>query len=167
MSTTTIKGTVWATKQDGTDALDLRRSQSGAPWLAFQLVESHRRRDQSGQWQDDERKGSKGRSYWRVTIFDLAEETAEMIRAACETNGGHCQVLVTGSPSIDVWERREGGTGTTASLIASAVGIVPARANQDGGQRGGQRGGSSQGGQWGAPQGGAADDPWASQRNPF
>lgn len=122
----TLTGTVFTTTRSGQDALQLKRSQAGAPRLTFDVADQHRRQDQAGNWGPDERKGHKGTSRYRVTVFNGAEEIAKQMAAAA-AGTGRCRVIVSGSVSVDTWERQDGTLGTTVSVVADrgGVGIVP------------------------------------------
>ena len=127
---------------------ELRFTTAGKPVLGFSLAQNHRRKDQSGEWQDD------GTTWRKVTVWDkkgehLAEHLAKGMR-----------VIVTGEERIREFEKKDGsGKGQSLELNAKEVGIVP-KMNQGGGF--GQQ--QSSGQSWGAehqptqPQG----DPWAA-----
>lgn len=157
MSTTiTLRGIVFTTTRSGQDALQLKWSQAGAPRLTFDVADQHRRQDQAGNWGADDRKGHKGTSRYRVTVFNGAEEIAEQMAAAA-AGTGRCRVIVSGSVSVDTWERQDGTLGTTVSVVADrgGVGIVPS------GQGGaGRQAQSSQ-----SPA--AGQDPWATNGSTF
>ena len=160
MSTTiTLRGTVFTTKRDGSDALTLAYTQKGTPRLRFQVNDSHRKHV-NGQWVTDDRKGRQGVSYYAVTVWGpQAEAVDKMIRDAAGSTG-RADVTVTGSLSQDVWKAQDGTERTTATVNADAVGVEEPRGQQGGGQAQTQ-----QGGQWNGPQGGGATDPWASEPN--
>ena len=113
MSEITVVGTI--------DEPALRFTQSGKPVLGFSLAQNHRRKDQSGEWQDD------GTTWRKVTVWDkkgehLAEHLAKGMR-----------VIVTGEERIREFEKKDGsGKGQSLELNAKEVGIVP-KMNQNGG----------------------------------
>ena len=124
----------------------LRFTQSGKPVLGFSLAQNHRRKDQSGQWQDD------GTTWRKVTVWDKkAEVLAEHL-----SKGN--RVIVTGEERIREFEKKDGTKGQSLELNAREVGIVP-KLNQGGGHQQQQSSGQS----WGAEHQPSqpASDPWA------
>ena len=100
---------------------ELRFTPAGKPVLGFSLAQNHRRKDQSGEWQDD------GTTWRKVTVWDkkgehLAEHLSKGMR-----------VIVTGEERIREFEKKDGsGKGQSLELNAKEVGIVP-KMNQNGG----------------------------------
>ena len=100
----------------------LRFTTAGKPVLGFSLAQNHRRKDQSGEWQDD------GTTWRKVTVWDkkgehLAEHLAKGMR-----------VIVTGEERIREFEKKDGsGKGQSLELNAKEVGIVPKQNNNNGG----------------------------------
>ena len=139
MSNVTVIGTI--------NDPELRFTQSGKPVLGFSLAQNHRRKDQSGEWQDD------GTTWRKVTVWDkkgehLAEHLAKGMR-----------VIVTGEERIREYDKQDGSKGQSLELNAKEVGIVP-KQNNNGGFGRQQSSGQS----WGqehaptTPQ----SDPWAA-----
>ena len=139
MSNVTVIGTI--------NDPELRFTQSGKPVLGFSLAQNHRKKDQSGQWQDD------GTTWRKVTVWDkkgehLAEHLAKGMR-----------VIVTGEERIREYDKQDGSKGQSLELNAKEVGIVP-KQNNNGGFGRQQSSGQS----WGqehaptTPQ----SDPWAA-----
>ena len=125
MSNVTVIGTI--------NDPELRFTQSGKPVLGFSLAQNHRKKDQSGEWQDD------GTTWRKVTVWDkkgevLAEHLAKGMR-----------VIVTGEERIREFEKKDGSKGQSLELNAREVGIVP-KLNQGGGNFGQQSNQS-----WGQP----------------
>ena len=144
MSNVTVIGTI--------NDPELRFTQSGKPVLGFSLAQNHRKKDQSGEWQDD------GTTWRKVTVWDkkgevLAEHLAKGMR-----------VIVTGEERIREFEKKDGSKGQSLELNAREVGIVP-KLNQGGGNSFGQQ--QSSGQSWGAEhqQSQPAADPWAASNN--
>lgn len=141
MSNVTVIGTI--------NEPELRFTNSGKPVLGFSLAQNHRRKDQSGEWQDD------GTTWRKVTVWDkkgehLAEHLAKGMR-----------VIVTGEERIREFEKKDGsGKGQSLELNAKEVGIVPKMNN-------------SSSGNFPAPAGFNAEhqptqaqsDPWAASNN--
>lgn len=113
MSNVTVIGTI--------NEPELRFTNSGKPVLGFSLAQNHRRKDQSGEWQDD------GTTWRKVTVWDkkgehLAEHLAKGMR-----------VIVTGEERIREFEKKDGGgKGQSLELNAKEVGIVPKMNNNSG-----------------------------------
>lgn len=142
MSEITVIGTI--------NEPELRFTNSGKPVLGFSLAQNHRRKDQSGEWQDD------GTTWRKVTVWDkkgehLAEHLAKGMR-----------VIVKGEERIREFEKKDGsGKGQSLELNAKEVGIVPKMNNNNGG------------GGFPAPAGFNAEhqptqaqsDPWAASNN--
>ena len=125
---------------------ELRFTQSGKPVFGFSLAQSHRKKDQSGQWQDD------GTTWRKVTVWDqkgelLAEHISQGDR-----------VMVIGQERIREYDKQDGSKGQSLELNAREVGIVP-KLNQGGGNFGQQSNQS-----WGQPaqQQTQQSDPWAA-----
>ena len=101
---------------------ELRFTTAGKPVLGFSLAQNHRRKDQSGEWQDD------GTTWRKVTVWDkkgehLAEHLSKGMR-----------VIVTGEERIREFEKKDGsGKGQSLELNAKEVGIVPKMNNNGGG----------------------------------
>ena len=126
---------------------ELRFTQSGKPVFGFSLAQSHRKKDQSGQWQDD------GTTWRKVTVWDqkgelLAEHISQGDR-----------VMVIGQERIREYDKQDGSKGQSLELNARDVGIVPKMNNSN--NNGQQR--SSGQHAWGAEhqQSQPASDPWA------
>ena len=99
---------------------ELRFTQAGKPVFGFSLAQSHRKKDQSGQWQDD------GTTWRKVTVWDkrgelLAEHISQGDR-----------VMVIGQERIREYDKQDGSKGQSLELNAKEVGIVP-KMNQGGG----------------------------------
>ena len=126
---------------------ELRFTTAGKPVLGFSLAQNHRRKDQSGEWQDD------GTTWRKVTVWDkkgehLAEHLSKGMR-----------VIVTGEERIREFEKKDGsGKGQSLELNAKEVGIVP-KMNQGGNNFGQQSSGQSWGQEHAPTQ--AQSDPWA------
>ena len=136
---------------------ELRFTTAGKPVLGFSLAQNHRRKDQSGEWQDD------GTTWRKVTVWDkkgehLAEHLAKGMR-----------VIVTGEERIREFEKKDGGgKGQSLELNAKEVGIVP-KMNQSGGGFGQQQSGGynaehrptqAQGNPWGASDAAPSEPPF-------
>ena len=139
MSNVTVIGTI--------NDPELRFTQSGKPVLGFSLAQNHRKKDQSGEWQDD------GTTWRKVTVWDkkgevLAEHLAKGMR-----------VIVTGEERIREFEKKDGSKGQSLELNAKEVGIVPKQNNSNSGGNNYQQQSQS----WGAEhqQSQPASDPWA------
>ena len=123
---------------------ELRFTQAGKPVFGFSLAQSHRKKDQSGQWQDD------GTTWRKVTVWDqkgelLAEHISQGDR-----------VMVIGQERIREYDKQDGSKGQSLELNAKEVGIVPKQNNNVGfGQQQSQAWGAEH--QQSAPQ----NDPWA------
>lgn len=129
---------------------ELRFTPAGKPVLGFSLAQNHRRKDQSGEWQDD------GTTWRKVTVWDkkgehLAEHLAKGMR-----------VIVTGEERIREFEKKDGsGKGQSLELNAKEVGIVPKMNQGNSGNNFGQQQ------SWGAEHqpSQAQSDPWAASNN--
>ena len=144
MSNVTVIGTI--------NDPELRFTQSGKPVLGFSLAQNHRKKDQSGEWQDD------GTTWRKVTVWDkkgevLAEHLSKGMR-----------VIVTGEERIREFEKKDGSKGQSLELNAREVGIVP-KLNQGGGNSFGQQ--QSSGQSWGQEHQPTQQqsDPWAASNN--
>ena len=141
MSNVTVIGTI--------NEPELRFTNSGKPVLGFSLAQNHRRKDQSGEWQDD------GTTWRKVTVWDkkgehLAEHLAKGMR-----------VIVTGEERIREFEKKDGsGKGQSLELNAKEVGIVP-KQNNNGGNSFPAPAGFNAEHQPTHPQ----NDPWAASNN--
>ena len=120
---------------------ELRFTQAGKPVFGFSLAQSHRKKDQSGQWQDD------GTTWRKVTVWDqkgelLAEHISQGDR-----------VMVVGQERIREYDKQDGSKGQSLELNARDVGIVPK-----------QNSGGQQSQSWGAEHQPtrAQSDPWAA-----
>ena len=153
-STVTITGTVFTTNRDGSPALTVKPSRAGRAYLTFDVADQHRRRDEAGNWQTDERKGHKGTSRYRVTVFDNAEEVKNLLEMVAGESH-RCRVVVVGSVSVDTWQRLDESWGTTVSVVAARDGVgvcaSPASRRQE------------PQGSWSAPAGGGDADPWGTE----
>ncbi|WP_166617859.1 single-stranded DNA-binding protein [Kineococcus vitellinus] len=90
---------------------ELRFTPSGAAVANFSVAVDERRRNaQTQEWEDA------GTSYYRVEAWrSLAENVAHSLRRGTA-------VVVTGEQTIEVYERRDGGTGTSVRVRAQSVG---------------------------------------------
>lgn len=100
---------------------ELRFTQAGKPVFGFSLAQSHRKKDQSGQWQDD------GTTWRKVTVWDqkgelLAEHISQGDR-----------VMVVGQERIREYDKQDGSKGQSLELNARDVGIVPKQNNNNSG----------------------------------
>ena len=129
---------------------ELRFTAQGTPVFGFSLAQSHRKKDQAGQWQDD------GTTWRKVTVWDkkgelLAEHISQGDR-----------VMVIGQERIREYDKQDGSKGQSLELNARDVGIVPKQNSNNNGQQ--QSSGQHA---WGAehqptqPQ----SDPWAASNN--
>ena len=127
---------------------ELRFTGQGTPVFGFSLAQSHRKKDQQGNWCDD------GTTWRKVTVWDkkgelLAEHISQGDR-----------VMVVGQERIREYDKQDGSKGQSLELNAKEVGIVPK--NNNGGGNFGQQ--QSSGQSWGqehaptTPQ----TDPWAA-----
>lgn len=125
---------------------ELRFTGQGTPVFGFSLAQSHRKKDQQGNWCDD------GTTWRKVTVWDQkGEHLAEHL-----TKG--MRVIVTGEERIREFEKKDGGKGQSLELNAREVGIIPKR-NTGGGSFNQEH----------QPQGGfqqQASDPWAASNQP-
>ncbi|WP_205705000.1 single-stranded DNA-binding protein [Kineococcus indalonis] len=136
---------------------ELRFTPSGAAVAGFSVAVNERRRNaQTQEWEDA------GTSYYRVEAWrSLAENVAGSLRRGTA-------VVVTGEQTIEVYERKDGGTGTSVRVRAQSVGpdlryataVVQRHGRQDGSAaRGAQHGPAAP--EAAAPLAGAgAEDPW-------
>ena len=143
MSNVTVIGTI--------NDPELRFTQSGKPVLGFSLAQNHRKKDQSGEWQDD------GTTWRKVTVWDkkgevLAEHLAKGMR-----------VIVTGEERIREFEKKDGSKGQSLELNAKEVGIVPKMNNSNSGGNNYQQQSQSWGAEHQPTQ--AQSDPWAASNN--
>ncbi|MFJ2202435.1 single-stranded DNA-binding protein [Streptomyces violaceusniger] len=131
---------------------ELRYGASGGAVVKVRLAFNSRKKDQSGQWQDD------ASFFITGTAFGQA---AENIAATLQRG---MEVVVSGRMKTDSWESKEGEKKSAPSLLLDSVGpslrFATARVEK--------AGGSGQGRQEfqqarGAQQGGQSGDPWASQ----
>ena len=132
---------------------ELRFTQAGKPVFGFSLAQSHRKKDQSGQWQDD------GTTWRKVTVWDqkgelLAEHISQGDR-----------VMVVGQERIREYDKQDGSKGQSLELNARDVGIVPKMNNSN--NSGGYQQQSSGQHEWGAEhqQSQPAADPWSASNN--
>src|SRR5699024_2692721 len=92
---------------------ELKFTSSGKALLSFSVAESHRKRDEAGQWADD---GAP--TWWRCTAWERqAEALAEQV-----TKGA--RVIVTGQVRSRQYEH-DGQTKTSYDVTARQVGIIP------------------------------------------
>ncbi|WP_432523742.1 single-stranded DNA-binding protein [Kineococcus sp. SYSU DK006] len=125
---------------------ELRFTPSGAAVANFSVAVDERRRNaQTQEWEDA------GTSYYRVEAWrSLAENVAHSLRRGTA-------VVVTGEQTIEVYERKDGGTGTSVRVRAQSVGpdlrYATAAVTRT----------SRQGGGWNAPSG---EGPRAPQTPP-
>ena len=137
---------------------ELRFTQAGKPVFGFSLAQSHRKKDQSGQWQDD------GTTWRKVTVWDqkgelLAEHISQGDR-----------VMVVGQERIREYDKQDGSKGQSLELNARDVGIVPKMNNSNSGgyqqQSSGQSWGAehrptqAQGNPWGASDAAPSEPPF-------
>ena len=127
---------------------ELRFTGQGTPVFGFSLAQSHRKKDQSGQWQDD------GTTWRKVTVWDkkgelLAEHISQGDR-----------VMVVGQERIREYDKQDGSKGQSLELNARDVGIVPKMNNSN---NNGQQQSSGQHA-WGAEhqQSQPASNPWGA-----
>lgn len=114
---------------------------SGTAVCKVNLAFNSRKRDQSGNWIDDQV------CFLYATAFkNLAEHLAESVRKGDE-------VIVTGRLQTRQWEDKDGGKRSSTELIVDSIGpnlafatAKPIKADRNGGNGGGSRRGS--------------DDPW-------
>ena len=97
----------------GNDVRDaLKFTQSGVAVLSLSVAEGHRKRDQSGTWQDD------GTTWWRVSVWDKQGE------ALVEALNKGDRVLITGQVRSREWEK-DGETRTSYDVKARHVALIP------------------------------------------
>ena len=100
---------------------ELRFTGQGTPVFGFSLAQSHRKKDQQGNWCDD------GTTWRKVTVWDkkgelLAEHISQGDR-----------VMVVGQERIREYDKQDGSKGQSLELNAKEVGIVPKQNNNGGG----------------------------------
>lgn len=100
---------------------ELRFTGQGTPVFGFSLAQSHRKKDQQGNWCDD------GTTWRKVTVWDkkgelLAEHISQGDR-----------VIVAGQERIREYDKQDGSKGQSLELNAKEVGIVPKMNNSGGG----------------------------------
>ena len=88
-------------------------TKSGRDMLRFSIGHTHRRKNQSGQWEDA------GTTWINVTAFerdamDLARQLTKGVR-----------VMVTGPVEHRQYEKRDGGVGYSLDMIADHIAITP------------------------------------------
>ena len=133
---------------------ELRFTASGAAVASFTVASTPRTFDrQAGEWKDGET------LFMRCSIWrEAAENVAESL-----TKGN--RVVVQGRLTQRSYETREGEKRTVVEMQVDEIGpsLRYATAKVTRTQRGsGGFGGGNQGGGFGAPQGGAPNDPWAT-----
>lgn len=98
---------------------ELRFTASGKAVLSLSVAENHRKRDQSGTWQDD------GTTWWRVTAWERqAEALAEHLKKGD-------RVLVTGQVRSREYEK-DGEKRTSYDVTARHVAVIPRQPSQGG-----------------------------------
>ena len=88
-------------------------TKSGRDMLRFSIGHTHRRKNQSGQWEDA------GTTWINVTAFerdsmDLARQLTKGVR-----------VMVTGPVEHRQYEKRDGGVGYSLDMIADHIAVTP------------------------------------------
>ena len=142
---------------------ELRFTPSGAAVATFTVASTPRTYDKSAQqWKDGETLFLRCQA-WRDTAENIGETLTEK----------GMRVIVQGRLVQRSYETREGEKRTVVEMQVDEIGpslryatAKVTRTQRGGGGGGG--GGGNQGGGYGAPQGGAPDDPWAtSEEAPF
>ena len=140
---------------------ELRSTPGGAAVANFSVAVNERRRNaQTQEWEDT------GTSFYRVEAWrSLAENVATSLRRGMA-------VVVTGEQSIEVYERKDGGTGTSVRVRAQSAGpdlrhasaAVTRNERQGGHGPDGSRNGSTRQGGQGSDQlvGAGVEDPWST-----
>ena len=127
---------------------ELKFTSGGKALANFSVAEGHRKRDASGEWQDD------GTTWWRCTAWERqAEAAAESLRKGS-------RVVVTGQVRSRQYEHN-GQTKTSYDVKVNQVGLIPkgdrAQAQQGSGQ---PQGAAQPMNPWGTPQPDAGDPPF-------
>lgn len=121
---------------------EMRYSQNGTPVTTFSLAVNRRRRDQSGQFQDET-------SWYRVTLFRFQAENAnEWLRKGNK-------VLVEGQLNIRQYTDSNGVERTSVDVAADSFLNLTSREESMGGEAAGSYGNYSRDGGQSGPQGGA------------
>jgi single-strand DNA-binding protein len=95
----------------------------GKAIINFSVAEGHRKKDQSGQWQDS------GTTWWRVSAFGyLAEQLSDALAKGQK-------VLVQGRSQTREYTSKDGTQGKSLECVANSVGIVPKAQQSGGGQQ--------------------------------
>ena len=98
---------------------ELRYAPSGKAVTELNLAENHRRKNQSGEWEDS------GTTWWRGKAFG---RTAEAIAEAVTSKG--VSLLLSGRSETEEWEKRDGSKGTTLVLLIDEWAVIPSQASQ-------------------------------------
>lgn len=132
--------------------------QNGLAVCTISVGATPRRKSRSGEWED------RGAAQWyRLAAFeDEAEAWAEAF------NKGD-KVTATGTLVVEEFTRKDGTAGYALELVGATVGRVPVAPRPQNRSQGAAYG-AGEGGQvpqhgqasFGAPQGGTANDPWAT-----
>lgn len=88
-------------------------TKSGRDMLRFSIAHTHRRKNQSGQWEDA------GTTWINVTAFE--RDAIDLARQL--TKGA--RVMVTGPIEHRQYEKRDGGVGYSLDMIADHIAITP------------------------------------------
>ena len=125
---------------------ELRFVGNGTQVLNFTVAENHRKKDQSGSWQDD------GTTFYRVAVWGAQAESL------AGSLGKGMRVLVSGRFRGGEFQGKDGLV-KTYEVTANHVGLVPRGESQQAPQGGfqqqpqqPQQGSWGSGGDWGAPQ---------------
>ena len=113
---------------------ELRFTPAGKAVCELSVAENHRRRGESGEWEDD------GTTWYRVTLW---EDDAEAAAGAFRKGD---RVTVTGELRTREFERRDGTRGLAVEIGRAVVGGLPVGDRKPSGR---QR---------------PVDDPWAADR---
>ena len=124
---------------------ELRYTPSGKAVAELNLAENHRRKNQSGEWEDS------GTTWWRGKAFG---RTAEAIAEAVQSKG--VSLLLSGRSETEEWEKRDGSKGSTLVLLIDEWAVIPRSGFTSAPQT------ASNGYQAPVPTDGAPNDPWAA-----
>lgn len=162
----TIRVTDYPYMGKDTQTLELRYTPQGKAVVNLRLPLRNRVKDtQSGEWRDETEPIWVDAPFWEQE----AERIVNTVR-----NGD--RVTVEGTLIKRTYQKQDGGMGEAFELkYPKFLGVIPGNRNGGGAPAAPQpqwpqaaQPGMPQGGAtYGAPQGGAANDPWASQQPPF